>query len=263
MAEDRLPARYQNHTAAPSSDRLPTRGVSDAPIHRPKELSFGGSAATREELWQRLSPTLHEKVNQRLGRLLQWWATEVDERVSAVALGTRALIVLSPTVNQAGRPATEINTINLDEASFRSASVTETHGATPPGMAHVSQTAPPREPGSPPHQRPAPTPALTHHVDHNVSGFLGQLPTRAQQLLQDPFLNASDELRYDYFYYRTGHGHNIGGATLYVWCYFTDLRTVTFCAGHGRDYQTPRGPASWELTCWRADVAPRSRGTSQ
>jgi hypothetical protein len=206
---------------------------------------------------------VHEKVNRRLGRLLQWWAAENDDRVSAVMLGTRAFIVLSPIVNEAGKPATEINTIELNETSFRSAFVTETHGATPPGAADVNQTAPRSEPGNPPRQRHVPTRALVRHLDDGISGFLGQLPTRAQQLLQDPFLNASNELRYDYFFYRTGRGHNIGGATLYVWCYFTDLRTITFCAGQGRGYQAPRGPASWELTCWRADVAPRSRGTSQ
>jgi hypothetical protein len=162
-----------------------------------------------------------------------------------------------------GRAATEIHTIELNETSFRSASVTEIRGATPPATNQPNQTAPPREPGSPPRQRPAPGTALFRHLGDGISGFLGQLPTRAQQLLQDPFLDASNELRYDYFFYRTGHGHNIGGATLYVWCYLTDLRTVTFCAGQGRGYRAPSGPASWELTCWRADVMPRSRGTSQ
>lgn len=232
MADDRLPEHYQSRT--------PARGVSNAPVHQATELRFGGSTATREQLWQRLSPAVQQKAQEKVGQLLQWWASEDEEgRVGAAALGTQALVVLTPVQNRRGGPATEISTIRLIESSFRSARISAPSEPAPAPT--------PRTPGS------DVATAMTT-IDEGMSGFLGQLPSRAQHLLQDPFLNGTRELRYDHFYYRTGNPHSVGGASLAVWCYFTDLQVVTFCAGHGQGYREPSGPKSWDLTCWRADV---------
>jgi hypothetical protein len=263
LAEDRLPDRYEPRTPASSAGRVPARaGDSAAPVHRPTELQFGRSAATREELWSRLSPTVQEKVNQRVGRVLQWWATDNQGPVSATVLGHRALVIVSPATGRGGAPATEISTIGLAEESFRAVSIHEPHAAAPPAPVPPPQRAAPGVgPGIGPGARPGePVAPLAGQLDDGMAGFLGQLPRRAQQLVQDPFLGAPQDLRYDYYFYRTGKGHGITGATLYVWCYFTDLRQLTFCAGQGLGYREVTGPTHWELTCWRAQVVPRTGG---
>jgi hypothetical protein len=256
MTRERSPAPYDDRAPAAWDSRSLVHNPSDAPIHQPGELRFGSSVASREELWRRLSPTVHDKVNQRLGRLLEWWAAEYDGRVSAVALGTRALIAIAPTVNAAGSPATEISTIRLNENSFRTARITA--GAEPRagGWGAASSPGGPSRPGEP----SAPGGALSRYLDDGMRGFLGQLPKRAQELLQDPFVTAETAPRYDYFYRRNGPEQAIGGTTLNVWCYLADRATVTYCAGVGHGHRQSISAASWELTCWRAEVAPRAAG---
>lgn len=78
---------------------------------------------SREECWQRLSPGIQRRVHERVGTWLDWWATDQSGRVNAVVLGTRALVVVTPTVNAAGRPAYELVTVHLRESSFRSAPI--------------------------------------------------------------------------------------------------------------------------------------------
>ncbi len=251
MAENNLPAHNHTRTVAGTSSRLPARGASDAPIHQAGQLRFGGSNSTREELWDRLNPAVREKVDQRVGQRLQWWAAEEDDgRVRVAALGTRALVVVTPVFNSSGGPATEITAISLNESSFRSVRVSvgaEAKALAGPGPGTALATT----------TQHTPSAALAKQLDEGISGFLGQLPIRAQQLLQDPFLSAARELRYDHFFYRVGNVNSLSGATLSVWCYFTDLSTVTFCAGHGQGYHESGGPRSWDLTCWRAEAAPR------
>lgn len=267
-------ARYDGRTPASRPDRLPVRGGSAAPIHQPGDLHWTGSSSTREQCWELLSPAVRERVNQRMGDLLEWWATDHDGQVTAVVLGTRALIALEPTVNANGKPATKLNVVHIDESSFRSVRVNEAAGAPPPdGQQSRLQTGPrrPAPPtgtprsgpapasGSRPGVAPSPGAALTRTLDENTSSFLGMLPPRAQQLLQDPFLHAPQQLQYDHFYYRTGTGRGLGGATLHVWCYLTDHRTLTFCAGRGHGYREGGTVSSWELTCWRASTTARPR----
>jgi hypothetical protein len=76
--------------------------------------------------------------------------------------------------------------------------------------------------------------------------------------MQEPFLTTPHALVCDNYYFRTGDSHSINGATLHVWGYVTDYRILTFCAGVGHRYREPAGPSTWELTCWRLNVASRS-----
>lgn len=265
-------ARYDSRTPAARQDRLPARGGSAAPIHRPGKRDWADLAFTREQCWERLSPAVRERVNQRIGSLLEWWATDQDGRVTAVVLGTRALVVLEPTVNADGKAATRLNVVHIDESSFRSVRVSEAAGARPSAGQPSNQQADPRRPAGPgsslssgpvpgggPGAVSSPGVPLARTLDKGMSNFLGMLPPRAQQLLQDPFLHAPQELMYEYFYYRAGTGRGLGGTTLHIWCYLTDHQTVTFCAGRGHGYREGRGVSLWELTCWRASTTPRPR----
>ncbi len=263
MADDRLPIHPDQggrHLTPRQSQAGPA-----APLHDPRELRFGGSVGTREELWEQLSEPVRQRVRERAGETIEWWAARYGDRVSAVVFGTRALIVLEPTVNAAGRPATEVSTVVLDEASFRSARVTgESTPAGPAGPAGtpIAQARAPQQPPPPRQQSHQQLPSQSpqqHQLSADMSGFLGQLPPRAQQLLQDPFAAPAGRLRYDFYYYMAHRGHGFGGGTLHVWCYLADNRTATFCAGVGHGYRDGGGAASWELTCWRAAVAAKPR----
>lgn len=245
MAQDNLPASYQAGPPVRPAGGAVTRP--GAPLHQPRQLDFAEHFLDRNEAWARIAPAVRERIEGRLGRRLEWWARDIDGRIHATVLGTRALIVLSPAVNASGQPATEIKTIRLDESSLRSARVSA------PGGGALATFA---DRGS---AHPQPSASPDRRLAEDMAGFLGWLPARAQQLLQDPFSGTSRELLYDYFYYRFGSARGLGGATLNIWTYITDKHAVTFCAGVGRGFHESTGVSSWELTCWRLDVERGSR----
>lgn len=234
MTDDRLPAQRRIDLA---------RIGGPAPVHKAGELLFAGTTGSREELWPKFSDAVRDRVRDRAGEQVEWWAAEYDGRLSAVVFGTKALISLDPTVNDAGGHATRITTMPVEERSFRSARVTG---------APASGTVTPPAPG--------PSGKGPRQLAEDLAGFLGQLPARAQQLLQDPFQANDDPLQYDYYFYRTTGSDKVGGGLLYVWIYLTDKRSLTFCAGVGHGYQPSRGVSTWDLTCWRADVPQGAAG---
>lgn len=250
------PARPEGKTPARPGSRSPAHRAADGsgPVHTASSLNFTESVGTREQVWDRLGPKIQEKVNARIGRVVEWWATDVNGRNAAAVLGTQAFVTVEPTVNAAGNPAHEIRTLKLDESTFRRATVTA--AATPPPPASRAPAGPGSGPGSAPG---APATPLTSRLDGGMTGFLGNLPARAQQLLQEPFLTDDGELWHDFYYFRTGSPHALNGSTLRVWCYLANRRYVTFAAGTGHGYRYDTGPRSWEVTCWRAEVVGNSR----
>lgn len=274
MSDDRLPVQADDRGRR--SSRVPMRRPEPAPVHAAEELSFTTNTAPREELWERLGPKIHQRVNAKLGTLVEWWAAAYDGRVSAVALGERALVVVNPTVNDRGEAAYRIESRVLDEASFRSVRISEAADRRPPGPSVRPGTGPSVQGGGlaspgvdPTRQGPRRGPGARHEPDEKLStllgldmtGFLGHLPARAQRLLQDPFVGVGEgvDLKGDFHYVRFGRSQGIGGATLQVWCYLADSRFVTFAAGAGHSYRDASGADSWDLTCWRARCAPRTR----
>ncbi|MBB5959746.1 hypothetical protein FHS29_006367 [Saccharothrix tamanrassetensis] len=228
--------------------RSPARQAGSGPIHAAGSLGFTESVGTREEVWDRLGVKIRERVNARIGQLVEWWASDTSGRNAAVVLGTKAFVTVEPTINAAGGPAHEIRALRLDESTFRRASVIETVAkATAAPSSADNRVAPGSRPG-------APVPTSTSRLGEAMSGFLGNLPARAQQLLQEPFVDDHDDLWHDYYYFRPGSAGSLGGTALHVWCYLADKRYVTFAAGVGHGYRQGSGPSSWELTCWRAEV---------
>lgn len=236
MTQDRLPAWY--HAGSPARPDASAVARPGPPLHRPRQLDFAENAPDRHEAWERISPGVRDRVDGKVGRRLEWWAQEIDGRVHATVLGTRGLVVLSPTVNRSNQPATEIRTIRLDESSLRSVRINTAGSGSGVGGPVPSQ------PVGPPDSR----------LNGSMAGFLGWLPARAQQLMQDPFGDRSRELYFDHYYCRFGTTHSIGGAPLHIWAYITDHQVVTFCAGIGYGFRDSAGAASWDLTCWRLDV---------
>ncbi|MEU5692329.1 hypothetical protein [Actinosynnema sp. NPDC020468] len=245
MAEDRLPIRSRPGAAVPArrDGRPPAPSGGTGPIHAATTLGFGGSSLTREQVWDRLGDKLRDRVNARVGELVEWWAWDVDGRGSAVVLGTREFVTVLPTVNASGGPAHEIRALKLDGSTFRRASVSGPPDARP----DAAPTGSGSRPGTPPA-------APKTRLSAGMSGFLGNLPVRAQQLLQEPFVGGEGDLWHDHHYYRHGSASAMGGASLQVWCYLADKRHVTFATGVGQGYRPETGPRSWDLTCWRVEV---------
>ena len=221
-------------------------------VHNPGALDFSASSATPEELWAQLSESVKARVNARAGTIVQWWTSlSADDRPAATVLGTDALIVVEPTLNSDGGLASRIVAVPLDATSFRQVRVRASSGR----QASPSQRNESRS------ERPEPTP-LEIHLGTEFTDLLGHLPPRAQELVQDPFLaSLPNTLRHDHYYLRvSGHSHQgLGGATLRVWFYITDKRSVTFAAGVGHGFRDGAGSDSWDVTCWRAAVQQATR----
>jgi hypothetical protein len=243
---DRRPVRYRDQLPAlRDADRLPVPVV-PAPVHQPSALSFGESTYTREEFWERLPITVRQRVEARLGRLLEWWAEDDEQgRIIAVVLGDEALVTVDPTVNASGKPAYRVAAVQLDPSSFRSVSVTG-----PTGDAATVETG--QKPGSAPKGGPGSSKQPTISIPRDLATFLGYLPARAQTLLQEPFLTGGERLDWRHYYLRYGQDHGLSVARLQAWCFLTDLRTVTFAAGTGEGFRDGVGVGAWQLTCWRA-----------
>src|SRR5262249_41999516 len=115
-------------TAAPiqssNSAIAPAIGSPTQPVYQPGELTLDPNFVSREEAWQKLGANLRQRVDSRIGSLIEWWAGDVDSRSYAVVLGTHALITVTPTVNTSGKPAHELRTFPLGGGNaFRVASV--------------------------------------------------------------------------------------------------------------------------------------------
>ena len=198
----RPPAPPAHHVPVPPgpSVRLPHGQYVPVPqpppiAVQPGAIAWGAMGPSREECWQRLSPGIQRRVHERVGTWLDWWATDQSGRVNAVVLGTRALVVVTPTVNAAGRPAYELVTVHLRESSFRSAPI---HA---PGM-----------PPQPPTAADAPVlSAGSRRLDESVNAFLRVLPVRAQVLLQEPFVTDARPLQRDWYAYATGDVQSLEG----------------------------------------------------
>jgi hypothetical protein len=97
-------------------------------------------------------------------------------------------------------------------------------------------------------------------LDASITDFLGLLPTRAQQLLQDPFLNSIGQISADRWIYRTGAINHLAGNAIQVSGYLTDRNVVTYCAGIGHGFREGFGASGWELSCWRVPTVARPKG---
>lgn len=250
MTHDRLPMPMVGgvRVRPPNSAMAPVGGAGPAqPVCRPGELRFDGRFVSREDAWRDLGANLRQKVDSRLGSLVEWWAKDIDGRSAAVALGTRALITVTPTVNTSGRPAHEFRVFPLGgEHTFRTAAVGEWTAGQPAGAAGQKI-----EPGRP---APAAESMPSRRLGRDMAGFLGNLPVKAQHLLLEPFVATSDELWSDYYYVREMLGGANGPVKLTAWAYLADRATVTFVSGVGHGQGDLSGPTRWDLTCRRATV---------
>ena len=214
----------------------------DVPVYRPGPLEFV-DAISPEEAWGLISAPVRTRVNQRAGRVVEWWAwTSDDGRPHALVLGEEALVSATPTITAQGRPAHVVECVRLRRDSARTVTI---HEDTLGRSRRVR--APNGAEGRPAAAVPLPD---------DMQAFLGNLPDRAQRLLQEPFL-AQGELHSGYHYYLTAASSGFGPKNLKVICFLHDHRWLTCLAGKAVTYSDGFDQARWELVCRRIAVRPR------
>ncbi|KAB2339787.1 hypothetical protein [Actinomadura rudentiformis] len=204
-------------------------------------LSSGGPL--RQGHWDAISPAVRDRLLQRAGNIIEWWADEdqsaPDRRPFAVVFGDRGLFIAEPRVNTEHRPVYALSSYEVDPASFRRMTVDH---RPPPHAAAAAAATDDAGPASP-----------DLGMSATARGVLGNLPPKAQELLQAPFLAGERVLRYDWYY--EGHEHHL---KMFIF-YLAGSKTVTVAngtriipAGHTAD------TAHWNLECRRATVTRRT-----
>jgi hypothetical protein len=229
----------QRDPGAVDHSRTPGAG---APVHRPGELSFQDAVGI-DEAWSRLSRAVQERAGRDAGRILGRWAwVNGTGEVSAILLGTHALVRATPARSSSGRPAHVVETVRLRPSTARSAAVHEDTAGRRREQYGVAGGG-------------AAVPIIL--PDTGMAEFLGHLPAQAQQLLQDPFLGTGTAPRGEYHYLQTTSGQGFGRRTLQVFCYLFDAQWLTCVSGEAVTYGHTFDAADWELTCRRMAVLPK------
>ncbi|WP_163053431.1 hypothetical protein [Actinomadura bangladeshensis] len=209
-----------------------------APVHRPGEMGLTGGRL-REECWTMVGARTRQRLAELSGAPIDWFAREDessgDGRCYAVTLGQAGLSIAEPRVNTEHRPVYAISSFQFAPGSLRHVQVDH----RPPPRAVPSGTATAAAP-----------PDLG--LSTSARGILGNLPPKAQELLQAPFIAGQKILRVNWYY--EGFDHRLDAFVFYL----AGAKDVTFAtgtkivpAGHGDT------TAHWALTCYRASVARR------
>ncbi|MGH3241211.1 MAG: hypothetical protein ACRDNL_12595 [Spirillospora sp.] len=214
-------------------------GAASIPLHQAGELPFGGTA--REELWESIGSRTRARLNELAGDTIEWYAfpeaSSPDGRPRGVVVGEAGLAVAEPRINTEHRPVYAISAYLF----------------TPGSLRHVviDHRPPPRATSSTPNQNAAPATADIG-LSTGIKGVLGNLPPRAQELLQAPFTGQRRPLRHDWWY--QGFEHRLNAFLIYL----AGARNVTFATGT-KDVPVGHDAASahWSLTCYRASVERR------
>lgn len=230
--------------------RRPTGALAhpgQTPVYERAAPSWKDAPLTREECLQLVPVRVRDTVFERVGASIEWWATDLNsDGITLVAFGSKALVVVTPALGKEGKPAFKVETIHLEEKSRRRARVQE-----------VATAAAPKAPAQPAQGRTA----LERRL-RPMREFLGLLPPRAQELMQEPFLRGTAELDNDFLIFKHGAVDATGGSTISMWGYITDRRVLTLCSGFGYGYRDGTGVTSWDLNCWRVETAARKAVTA-
>ncbi|TDD34755.1 hypothetical protein E1287_15580 [Actinomadura sp. KC06] len=217
---------------------LPGPQTASVPLHQAGEMPFGGKP--REECWRAIGPQSRARINELTGDTIEWYACEDPSspqgRPYAVVVGDEGLAVAEPRIDTDHRPVYAISAFLFASGTLR----------------HV-----PIDHRPPPHAGPAgsgiaaPAPPDIG-LSAEAKGLLGNLPPRAQELLQAPFTAQRRPLRHDWWYH--GSEHRLDTFVVFL----AGERDVTFATGT-KDVPVGHDDASahWSLTCYQATVERR------
>jgi hypothetical protein len=201
-------------------------------------------APLRDECWKMIGAPVRDRIRQRSGEIIEWWAGIPDgsaNRPIAVVVGRNAAVFAEPQLNSEQRPVYVLAVYDLDFGSIR-------EGPVEHRPARDSRLRLKPRPGPAPVSHGPPVQGLTD----SARGVLGNLPRRAQELLQTPFLT-DEVLRCEWHYEGSAHGLDMFGIVL------AGARELTLATG---TKDIPAGhtesSAHWSLRCYRATVTGRS-----
>jgi hypothetical protein len=218
--------------------------------NEPRPTTFQGSGLplddrypTREESWAALSAKIRDRLTELAGDVIEWFASSdpfsSENRPRAVVLGIRAFCVAEPRIDATGRPVYELNRYEFVPGSHKAIPIEHRPGAR--GVAAAK--APPKTGPS------APQPKSQLGLSPRDVGQLGNLPPKAQELLQAPFSPTDPIRRCEYWYF---------GRANHLDIYMFVLAGRHFVTAAVGTQQVPIGHtvanAHWNLTCHRLAV---------
>ncbi|MFI0484778.1 hypothetical protein [Actinomadura sp. 9N215] len=218
------------------------------PLHQAGEMPFGGRP--REELWESIGPRVRARLHELAGDTIEWFAcadpSSPEGRPYGVVAGEGGLAVAEPRISTDHRPVYAISAFLFASGSLRHVAID--HRPPPRGPSATAGNAAGNVAGNA-------APAVDIGLSAQAKGVIGNLPPRAQELLQAPFTAQRRPTRHDWWY--QGFEHRLNGFLLYL----AGTRDVTFATGT-KDVPVGHDAASahWSLTCYRASVGRRMGG---
>jgi hypothetical protein len=214
-----------------------------APLHQAAAMGLESDKLLRQECWDLMGKSIRDRLGQKAGNIIEWWASmdfsSPDGRPAATVFGDRALCIAEPRVNTDHRPVYRLSSFEFDPGMLRIVSIDHRPPPSP---------ATPRNIGKATVGPPVTDIGLTS----SDQGVLGNLPPRAQELLQAPFLSGQKAIRCSWHY--EGHEHHL---TMFMF-YIAGARDVTMACG---SKTIPVGhsdtTAHWSLRLYRAPVLRR------
>ncbi|MEY9895638.1 hypothetical protein ABIA31_009327 [Catenulispora sp. MAP5-51] len=211
-------------------------------LHAAAQIGLGGSEL-REECWNEIAAPVRDRLKELAAPVAYWWArpdsSHARQAPKAAVLGERGLYFAEPRPGRRRHPEYRISgydfvsgSLTLDDVEHTPAAVDDPpSGATGPGARSDVSYAP--DIGLLP----------------DLKGILGNLPPRAQQLLQAPFGTGQRVDRQEFYY--EGWPHH-----LYIFVLFLagaedlTIATGTKLIPDGHSDRT----AHWSLHIYRALV---------
>lgn len=230
-------------TAPDEAVRASRRDGPRAPTYRGSGLPLDDRYPTRDESWAAMSAKIRGRLTELAGDVIEWFATSdpysSESRPRAVVLGTQAFCVAEPRIDPTGRPVYELNRYEFVSGSHKAVPLEHrpaTRGAAP---ARVSPQAGPS----------LPHPNSDLGLSSREVGQLGNLPPKAQELLQAPFSSRDPVRRCEYWY---------SGRANHLDVYMFVLAGRHFVTAAVGTQHVPVGHtvanAHWNLTCHRLAV---------
>jgi hypothetical protein len=214
--------------------------------YRPGEMGLDTGSPLRQECWDGLSPAVRQRLMARSGPVIDWWAgidgAAQDGRARAVVFGHHGLCLAEPRINTQHRPVYALRTFVLEPTSLRHIAVDHRPPAGVGSLAAYSAAS----------AGAAPESGADLGLSADGRGLVGNLPPKAQELLQAPFAAGRRVLRCEWHY--EGSEHELSVFMIYL-AGATDVTvaTGTKVVPVGHDHYS----AHWHLTCYRATVVRR------
>jgi hypothetical protein len=198
---------------------------------------------SRDESWAAMSPKIRGRLTELAGDVIEWFAWKdpysSENRSRAVILGTRAFCIAEPRIDSTGRAVYELSRYEFVPGSHKRIPVQHRPGAWSGTVQRVAA-----QPGA-----PLPRRKSDLGLSSQETGQLGNLPLKAQELLQAPFSSKDPVQRCEYWY--SGRANRLDTYMFIL----AGRHYVTAAVGN---QQVPVGNtvanAQWNLTCHRLAV---------